>query len=175
MKKLGTNVMIFIVAILFSVVLFYFTENPSFFSASILSLQDAQTMKANAWDIWYKNENSILDVFVSDDLKNIQKLSLTIFYDKDDVSFNFQEIDSQVDYQKISDNQDWILILDFSNFSSNYNYNNSLFELPFISTQAWVVLSEWVVSFANWKNKSLSIWLLNQHSDDYHYFYKEVD
>lgn len=63
MKKFRTNVMIFLVAVFLSVVLFYFTENPSFFSASILSLQDAETMKANSWDIGYKNENKILDVF----------------------------------------------------------------------------------------------------------------
>jgi hypothetical protein len=45
------NAMIFLVAVLLSVVLFYFTENPNLFSASILSLQDSETMQANSWDI----------------------------------------------------------------------------------------------------------------------------
>jgi len=51
MKRIKTNAMIFVVAVLLSVVLFYTTKNPDLFSASILSLQDAETIKAKSRDV----------------------------------------------------------------------------------------------------------------------------
>jgi hypothetical protein len=51
MKKLKTNIVIFLLAVVLSVSLFYITENTALFSASILSLQDAETIKAQSRDI----------------------------------------------------------------------------------------------------------------------------
>jgi len=77
-------------------------ENPVFFSASILSLQDAQTMTANHWDLAYKNEKNVLDVFVSDTIKNINELSVSIIYDDQDVQIDLDNIKQQCDYEIVS-------------------------------------------------------------------------
>jgi len=168
MKRFRTNAMIFLVAVLLSVVLFYFTENPNLFSASILSLQDSETMKANSWDIWYKNESKILDVFLAEWIKDINFVSLSVIYDEQDVFFDLQKIDSQTKYEVLS-NEWWILVLKFTDFS-NYNYQKSLFELPFNGKLPSILLSEWAIMSLNWENKNLSIWFLNQNSDQYHWF-----
>ncbi len=169
MNRFRTNTMIFLVAVLFSVVLFYFTENPSFFSASILSLQDAQTMKSNAWDIGYKNEKNILDVFVSDTLKDINHISVSIIFDEKDISIDLGKIKSQTNYEIMSETS-WTIVLKFHNFDSSFDYWQSLFELPFVSDEPSVLISEWTILLLNWENGSLSIWLLNNDSDQYHWF-----
>jgi hypothetical protein len=51
MNRLTTNIFILLAAILFSVALLYATKNPDLFSASVLSLQDAATIKAKSRDI----------------------------------------------------------------------------------------------------------------------------
>ena len=168
MKRFRMNAMIFLVAVLLSVVLFYLTENPNLFSASILSLQDSETMQANSWDIWYKNENKILDVFLAEWIKDINFVSLSVIYDEQDVSFDLQKIDSQTKYEVLS-NEWGILILKFTDFL-NYNYQKSLFELPFNGSLPSILLSEWAIVSLNWENKNLSIWFLNQNSDEYHWF-----
>jgi hypothetical protein len=169
MKRFRTNAMIFLVAVWLSLVLFYFTENPSFFSASILSLQDAQTMKANSWDIWYKNEKNILDVFLSDSTKDINYISLSIIYDASEIEINLDKIISQTEYEVLSNTQ-WVLVLKVINFNTDFDYWKSLFELPFSWKEPSILISEWSVILLNWENKKLSIWLLNQDIDDYHGF-----
>jgi len=168
MGRFKTNVMIFLVAVLLSVVLFYFTENPVFFSASILSLQDSKTMEANAWDIWYKNEKKVLDVFLADWIKDINYVSLSIIYDESDVSFDINDISTQVDYEILS-NTPGVIVLKFTKFSWDYHYKQSLFELPYNSNMPSILISEWIVALLNWENKSLSIWFLNQVSDDWNH------
>jgi len=157
------------VAILFSLVLFYFMENPVFFSASILSLQDAQTMIANHWDLAYKNEKNVLDVFVSDTIKNINELSVSIIYDDQEVQIDLDNIKQQCDYEIVSQ-MGWSLILKFKNFNWKFDYGQSLFELPFWGKEPSILLSEWSVLLLNWNNKTLSIWSLNQNKDSHHGF-----
>ncbi len=156
-------------AILFSLILFYFMENPVFFSASILSLQDAQTMTANHWDLAYKNEKNVLDVFVSDTIKNINELSVSIIYDDQDVQIDLDNIKQQCDYEIVSQ-MGWSLILKFKNFNWKFDYGQSLFELPFWGKEPSILLSEWSVLLLNWNNKTLSIWSLNQNKDSHHGF-----
>jgi hypothetical protein len=131
-------------------------------------LQDSETMKANSWDIWYKNESKILDVFLAEWIKDINFVSLSVIYDEQDVFFDLQKIDSQTKYEVLS-NEWWILVLKFTDFS-NYNYQKSLFELPFNGKLPSILLSEWAIMSLNWENKNLSIWFLNQNSDQYHWF-----
>ena len=165
MKKLKTNIIIFWLAVVLSVSLFYVTENTSFFSASILSLQDAETIKAKSRDIWYKNEWNILDTFLSDNLESISSMTFSVIYDSENIDLDIESIDSQTDYEIISNNE-WGVVIKFTNFSGiDYDYKQSLFELPFtwdrwnIST---VLISEWMANLFNWENKILSIGLLNE-------------
>lgn len=157
--------MIFVAAIVLSIALFYFTENPHFFSASILSLQDAETMRENSRDIWYKNENNILDVFVSDLLKGVDYLTISIIYDIDDVTLQLDSIRWQLEYEVIS-HLSWSLVVRFKNFTDNFDYAQSLFELDFEWERPSILLSEWSATLANWSIEYLSIWLLNTDRQD---------
>ena len=169
MWRFKTNVMIFLVAVLFSATLFYFMENPAFFSASILSLQDAQTMIKNHRDLAYKNEKNILDVYISDSIKEINELFVSIIYDHQNVQINLEKIKPQTDYE-INSQTDWLLILKFKNFTWKFDYGQSLFELPFSGKEPSILLSESSVSLLNWEIKKLTIWSLKQNTDSYHWF-----
>ncbi len=167
MQRFKTNAMILLVAMWLSIMLFYVTENSSFFSASILSLQDAETIKAQSRDIWYKNEWNILDTFVSEQLQGISSITFSVIYDFEKIQLDVKKLDSQTEYEIIS-TEDGGIVIKFTNFSGvDYDYNLSLFELPFTGDN-WevskVLISEWVVNLFNGDNKSLSIWLLNSET-----------
>ena len=168
MQRFKTNIIIFWLAIVLSVSLFYVTENTSLFSASILSLQDAETIKAKSRDIWYKNEWNILDTFLSEQLQSISSITFSVIYDNENIDLNLAKLDSQTDYEIISDNE-WGVVIKFTNFSGiDYDYKQSLFELPFTGdrwTLSKVLISEWMVNLFNWENKNLSIGLLNSETN----------
>lgn len=164
-KKLKTNVIILILSLLTAIVLFYFTENPWFFSASIISLQDIEKMKENNRDIWYKNDSNILDVFISENLDNIFNLTISIIFDPDNTKIDENDliIQDNLNINTLS-KEPWILVLRISNFDSWFDYKNSLFELPFSASDSIynALLSEAVVVSVNWDTRHLSVWLLNE-------------
>ncbi len=168
MQRFKTNIIIFWLAIVLSVSLFYITENTSLFSASILSLQDAETIKAKSRDIWYKNEWNILDTFLSEQLQSISSITFSVIYDNANIDLNLEKLDSQTDYEIISDNEGGVVIK-FTNFSGiDYDYHQSLFELPFTGdrwSMSQVLISEWMVNLFNWEHKNLSIGLLNKETN----------
>jgi len=168
MKRLKTNAMIFVVAVLLSIVLFYTSKNPDLFSASILSLQDAETIKAKSRDVWYKNEWNILDTFLSDKLQNISNITFSIIYDQDNTNLKLEKFDCQTNYEILS-SEEGSIVIKFTNFSGiDYDYQQSLFELPFNWQMSKVLISEGMANLFNWENKNLSIWLLNSDDVDYH-------
>jgi len=168
MKRIITNILIFLWAIVIAVWMFYLTENSSLFSASILSLQDAETIKAKSRDVWYKNEWNVLDTFVSEELWWIDSITFSVIYDKDNTNLDLDKIDSQTQYKIISNNE-WAILIKFTNFSGlEYDYQQSLFELPFSWDKSTVLISEWIVSLISWENKNLSIWVLNTETKTHH-------
>ena len=104
MKRFKTNAIIFLGAIFLSVTLLYVTKNLSMFSASILSLQDAETIKAKNRDIGYKNEGNILDTFLSDQLHGISSITFSVIYDNKNIDLYIDKISSQTEYEILSDN-----------------------------------------------------------------------
>jgi len=168
MKRITTNILIFLWAIIIAIWMFYLTENSSLFSASILSLQDAETIRAKSRDIWYKNEWNILDTFVSEELWWIDSMTFSVIYDKDNTNLDLDKIDAQTQYKIISNNE-WTILIKFTNFSGlEYDYNQSLFELPFSWDKSTVLISEGIVSLISWENKNLAIWILNKEKKTHH-------
>lgn len=168
MKRFTNNFIIFFTAILLSVFLLYVTKNPNFLSASVLSLQDEETIKAKSRDVWYKNDWNILDTFLSNDLQNISDITFSIIYDQENINLDLNKINSQTKYEVLSD-QEWSIVIKFKNFSGlDYDYKQSLFELPFDWSMQRVLISEGIVNLLDGQNQNLSIWLLNQDDKNYH-------
>ena len=164
MHRFKTNIIIFWLAIVLSTSLFYLTQSSVLFSASVLSLQDAETIKAKSRDVWYKNKNNILDVFLSKKLININNIKFSIIYDQSNIELDMPQISSQTEYKIISNN-DWELVIKFVRFwEIDYDYSQSLFELPFhwdsqITSQ--ILIADWVANLANLEDKKLAVGVLN--------------
>lgn len=171
--KIKTNIIIIVLAFFAAVGLLYFTENSDFFSASIISLQDAETMRKNNRDIWYKNQSDMLDVFVSDNLKDINNLTISIIYDPSNTTIDVSQIVPQWSlYSEVLTDLPWNLVLKFSNFSGWFDYQNSLFELPFVASSDVynAIISQATIISYGWDSQPLSIWLLNENQDSSHGF-----
>lgn len=168
MNRIITNILILLVAIFFSVALLYLTKNPDLFSASVLSLQDSEIINAKSRDIWYKNEWNVLDTFISQNLTNINSITFSVIYDYENIQLDLSQLDSQTKYEILS-NDKWWIVIKFTSFSwIDYDYNQSLFELPFSGEDHTVLISEGEVNLLNWDNKYLSIWSLNSDNIQYH-------
>ena len=162
-KRLKTNIIIFIIAIPLALWLFTLFENPKFLSASVISLQEQETMKENNWDLWYKNEWNTLDVFLDENVDNLDYLTVSILYDSDNISFDLENIDTQTEYKVLS-NENGNLLIQFNNFSNkNFDYKNSLFMLKFTWDEPSILVSQATAFLFTWTNKLLSIGSLNQY------------
>ena len=162
-KRLKTNIIIFIIAIPLALWLFVLFENPKFLSASVISLQEQEAMKENNWDLWYKNEWNTLDVYLDEKVENLDYLTLSIAYDPDNISFDIDNIDTQIEY-KILSNEDGNLLIQFNNFSNkNFDYKNSLFMLKFTGDNPSILVSQATAFLFTWTNKLLSIGSLNPY------------
>lgn len=163
-KRLKTNIIILVLAIICAVALFYFTENPGFFSASVISLQEAEEMKKNNWDIAYKNDSHVLDVFLSNTLQDVSNITISIIYDPQYAEVNLWDIAIQSNLTtNILSETPWLLVIKIENLTWWFNYQNSLFELPFSSSDNVynVLLSEASITSIDGENKPLSIGILN--------------
>ena len=170
-SRLKTNIIILILAIICAVALFYFTENPSFFSASIISLREAEEMKKNSWDLAYKNDSQVLDVFLSESLQDISNITISIIYDPQNAEVNTWDIVIQPNLvSNVLSETPWLLIIQINNFTWWFDYQNSLFELPFSASDDIydILLSEATVVSVDGENKPLSIWVLNNIEKTHH-------
>lgn len=155
------------IALPVAVALFFVFENFNFLSASVISLQDEETMNQNNRDLWYKNEWNLLDVYLDKNFDNLDYLTLSIVYDPDNVSFDTKDISTQVEYKIISD-QEGNLLVQFNGFSNNdFNYKNSLFMLKFTWEDSRILVSQATAFLFSWTNKLLSIWSLNKNKQNH--------
>lgn len=169
-KRLKTNLIIFLISIPLAVWLFFILKNPNFLSASVISLQEQETMEKNNWDLWYKNEWNVLDVYLDEKLDNLDYVTLSILYDPDNVSFDLQDLDTQIDYKVVS-NEQWNLVIQFNgSFDNKFDYKNSLLMLKFTWDNPNILVSQATAYLFTWINKNLSIGSLNQYRETHDTF-----
>jgi len=166
-QRIKTNLLIFLIAIPIAILLFFVVQNPEFLSGSVISLQEQQAMKDNNRDLWYKNEWNVLDVFLDERVSDLDYLTLSIIYDPDSISFDLEKFDSQTEY-KILSNEEWSLLIQFSNFAGNsFDHKNSLFMLNFDWKEPNILVSEATAYLFSWTNKLLSIGSLNKYKESH--------
>lgn len=167
LKRLKTNIIIFIIAIPLAVWLFILLENPKFLSASVISLQEKEAMRENNWDLGYKNRWNVLDVYIDEKIDNLDYLTLSIAYDPENVTFDLQDLDTQAEYKVLS-NEDGNLLIQFNNFSNrNFDYKNSLFMLKFTWDEANILVSQATAFLFTWTNRLLSVGSLNPYKQSH--------
>jgi len=158
--KLKENWLIIILALVFAFALFYVIKNPWFFQASVLSLSEINTIKENKWDMAYKNENWLLDIFVSSELKNLNKIDLSIIFDSKKVIIDLNALTWQWFFQ-VKKSEQGLLDLSVSDLQ-NLNKSASLIIIPFSWDNTDIILGESIIYFNDWQNKQAAIGNLTQ-------------
>lgn len=158
-ERIRTNIVIFLISIITAFAFFYMNYNYQWFQASVLGLADRETIENNKWDIGYKNENNVVDVFMSKDLKDVQRMTFSLIYDPTRIELQKDKIDAQTKYEILTDTEG-NLVLALTDFSG-MKVDESLFMLPFIGEDPNVLLSEGSVALNNGQQRNLSIGLLN--------------
>lgn len=155
LKRIFTNIKILVLAVIIAVVVFVVIKNPALFQASVLLLEDRQTMQANQWDIWYKNTSGVLDVFISENVKEFTNIVFGISFDPDSVDIDFDKIEAQSPYEIFDQSADGFSIR--LTVLSGLDYGQSLFVAPFVWENPYILLSEAYVTLNNGNAQALAI------------------
>jgi len=64
MSRVLHNTKLLILSVILSLACVYIIKHPDFFVSSVLNLQEIQEVQTKQWDIAYKTDNQIVDVFM---------------------------------------------------------------------------------------------------------------
>ena len=154
------NSLIVLAAAIIAVGVFYVVNNPSFFTASILSLQEKAFITEKWRDIAYKTTSGYVDIFISENLEMPQSVDFTLSFDKDIVNIDAQNISGQ--WTRTVNNPDDTSVVIQSIPGANVDKSQSIILLPFTWDSKNILLSEAVAKLSDSKEKSLSIGSLNE-------------
>lgn len=155
--RIFTDFKILALALLIAVVTFVVVKNPDLFQASVLLLEDKQTMHTNQRDIGYKNTSGVLDVFISENVQDFTDIVFGVTLDPTNVTPDFTKIESQFPYEIIDQTSDGFRIRLTRATLSGLDYGQSLFVIPFSGTNAYILLSEGIATLGNGDSQALAI------------------
>ena len=146
------------IAVVLSLSCVYIIKHPELFVSSILNLQEIQEVETKQWDIAYKTDNQILDIFLPLTWTYQGQIEVTIAYDDSKITIDFSKAVSQKSYT-IIDQQSWTFTIHFVEVSS-IDPHQSLFYVPF-SWDWQAPLIENTKNIVDNKQIWLAIWKLS--------------
>ncbi len=150
--KLKQNFLAIWIGGLLAIGLFYVIENPAFFQSNVLGIQDHKLLQSNKWEVGYKIQNNLLDVYVPQ-AKKYSSISFFVNFDPDQISFDLEHIEKQwtifTDTKKEGE-----LILTISP-QEDVKKDESLFVLPYMGGNPSLVLMK--VSAQKWSTEKLLV------------------
>ncbi len=117
MKK---HLTIILFAFIFALWIYFFVNNSNML-ASVLSINDYNTIKENQRDIAYKNTENVFEIFVSDSINNIETLEISLLS-------NTEILEENISWQwNITRNNDKDTLT--TTWLTNIDYNYSIIEI----------------------------------------------
>lgn len=161
-SRLFLNFKILVWALFIALAVFYVSKNPSIFQASVLSLQEIQTIHTQGRDIAYKNQPNLLDIFISSWVEDFSSLDFSLMFSPS-IQIQTQNLSWQ---WQISITNIWNGFADFHiNDIKNIDYSQSLLLVSFTwSTQTndYLIIESAQVTTLDWDKENLSIWNLGE-------------
>lgn len=154
------NSMLFLGAAILASWIFYVVNNPDFFTASVLSLQEKAFIVEKWRDIAYKNNSWAIDIFMSEKLKTPASIDFIISFDQNTVTLNADNMSGQGTRIISNPNSNDIIIQSLP--GKNVDKSQSLIIIPFTGEIKDILLSEATAKLVNGEEKSLSIGSLNE-------------
>ena len=128
-KGLSKYIIIVIIGILLAFLVARIEYDTSDLSASILSLTEQEYFESTKWDAWYKKENQIFEVFLSEQVRNEWSLTISILYSTDTIERFTDQINTNYSVDIVQQDE-WNLILRID-WYENWDFSEWIFELPY--------------------------------------------
>lgn len=161
-SRLFLNFKILVWALFIASAIFYVSKNPSFFQASILSLQEIQTIQTKWRDIAYKNQTNLLDIFLSSGVQFPSVLDISLSFDPE-TQIQTENLSWQ---WQISISNIWSGFIDFHITNlQNIDYSQSVLLVSFTwSNQLnnYLIIEKAMATLKDKSQKSLSVWNLGE-------------
>lgn len=123
-------------------------------SASVLSLTEQDFFESTKWDAWYKKENQIFEIFLSEQIRNEWILTVSILYSPINIERFTNQINTNYTTEIIQQNE-WNLIISID-WYKDADFTKWIFELPY-SWDSKDITLEYIKS----KNFNFAIWNLD--------------
>ena len=154
LKWISKYIIIIVVGILLSIFVAWIQYDTSDLSASVLSLTEQDFFESTEWDAWYKKENQIFEVFLSEQVRNEWTLTVSILYSPENIQRFTDQINTNY-FTDIIEQNEWNLILSIK-WYENWDISEWIFELPYSWNSKEITL-EYIKS----ANKDFAIWNLD--------------
>ena len=159
LKWISKYVIIIVIGILLAFFVRWIQYDTTDLSASVLSLTEQDFFESTKWDAWYKKENQIFEVFLSEQVRNQWELTVSILYSSDNIERFTQQIDTKYSVS-IQWQDEWNLILNID-WYENWDFTEWIFELPY-SWDSKDITLEYIKS----SNLNFAIWNLDNIEDN---------
>ena len=153
-KGFSKYIIIIIIGILLALFVAWTRYNTKDLSASVLSLNEQDFFKTTKRDAWYKKENQIFEVFLSEQVRNEWLLDISILYSQNDIERFIDQINTNYSIN-IQQQNEWNLILNID-WYKNWDFSQWIFEIPY-SWDSKDITLEYIKS----QNLNFAIWNLD--------------
>ena len=146
-----------VIVILWIVLAFFVARieyDSSDLSASVLSLTEKDFFEAKQWDVWYKKENEIFEIFLSEKNRNNWPLNVSILYSPDKIELYTNNIKTNYKLE-ILKQEEWNTILNVDEYQF-WDFNEWLFQLPY----SWDI-KDITLEYVTSSDINYSIWNLD--------------
>ena len=161
LKSISKYCIIIIIWILLAFFVAIIEHNSTDLSASVLSLTEQDFFEAANRDVWYKKENHIFEIFLSENNKNEGTLTVSLLYSPFEFERLTNDLTTNCDIEIISQDN-WNLKLQIQ-WYENLDFTEWIFQLPF-SWDSQDITLEYVKS----ENLNFSIWNLDNIDNQSH-------
>lgn len=161
LKATSKYVIIIFVWIALAFCVAYFQYNSNNLSASVLSLVEQDYFEAKTRDAWYKKENQIFELFLSEKVKDAGNLEISLLFAPENFERNIDNLTTSYTINSIKEIS-WNLVLNIE-WYENWDLSEWIFQIPFSGDSKDVTL-EYVRSADN----NFSVWSLDNIENQTH-------
>ena len=157
-SRIIKNVIILIIAPFIARWLLFLFNDLSWLTASVLDIWEIQKVRDEWWDLAYKTDWGVFEVFWSEKVQSAENITLKILYNPNRIDID-SSASSWVNYE-ITDEKAWSIEVVLHEIA-NRDYKEWWFEIPYSWDESQILLGDSWKDNKKWEEESLSIWNLN--------------
>jgi hypothetical protein len=161
-SRIIKNIIILIIAPFIAWGLLFLMNNFSWLTASVLDIWEVQKVKDEWWDLAYKTEWLIFEIFWSEKVQASDNIVVKVLYNPDKIVLDSWLL-SWINHEIISDNT-WTLEVSLNKLKDR-DYKEWWLEIPYTWDETQILLGDSRKVNQKWEKELLSIWNLNNSEE----------